>query len=447
MEARLLVLLLADLEAMPTESVDAPIGVMAIALSDGKTRWSLRLGKASLRNTMVLNAVATNGGQLWVALDGLVAAVEMATGSLKFSAPLAGVAADQGVWSFGDGRAYLQTKGLVLGLDQTGVRWRTPVVTSEDSQPVSLLLDGDGLIAEFVTSEQLEVARLTGKTGEVVWHQALEQDAFLYGMALGQERVVVGLDDELVALDTKTGAEAWTRALDDFDTLRTLVSRPGHGVVSGAEAVEAFSFVDGSTVWRKDGFHDVVAWRDDQAQRGMAAAAQVAMTGDSYYEIVGKRPQNSSCDNSGICHTAQNVYYRWNYEAEAKALAQWESTFGAVTSAVAIPKHTSDKRADSQYAKMNRLLDPDHFSFSPGGEVNAAVVNLDTGVVTEAGVPETFVACTSIVLIDSTTRTWQPPNRPVERNPIVRGDAAGSIRAGCASRVSWTFAGPKVKVH
>lgn len=93
------------------------------------------------------------------------------------------------------------------------------------------------------------VSAVDGRSGKVIWRSdALGLRAI--SLAIDAGRVLFMAGPRLVALDLRTGAEAWSVAIEE-KVPKTLVAHAGCVVVSGASGIEVHDGSTGRTLWHK----------------------------------------------------------------------------------------------------------------------------------------------------------------------------------------------------
>lgn len=248
-------------------TLDAAQTVRASRLSNGAEIWSERLKGISKRDKAALGGgLAVAGDTLVVASGyGYVAALDAATGAQKWrrelGAPMTGsptisegrvfvasnnnevfslnLATGETVWSdqaisesarvlgspsaaavedfviapFSSGEiiAYLAANGRRLWTDALAQSGRfTPISEINDigSRPVL----GSGLV--FVSSQSGTTAAIDGRSGARVWTQVVGSTRA--PALVGRYLFVLGMDDELAALDAATGEAYWVKQLPSF---------------------------------------------------------------------------------------------------------------------------------------------------------------------------------------------------------------------------------------
>lgn len=165
----------------------------------GRRAW-----QASFPDVVIAPPVADGaGGVVVAAIDGTVARFELATGEETWRVNRAGEIMTDPVLK--DGTVYYSDRdGLLVALDAaTGeLRW------SAEDEPANALLAGDGVVAALRTLGS--IAGFDAATGEKLWDRGLP-DAPLSGTVLDGGVLVALIDTGIMAFDT-AGRELWARA-------------------------------------------------------------------------------------------------------------------------------------------------------------------------------------------------------------------------------------------
>lgn len=157
-----------------------------------------------------------------------------------------------------DGRIYAMDGGAeVSAWDQrTGARiWRTSLVPKSRRLVTAW---GGGLAAAdgklYVTSGYREVAQLDAATGRIGWRTRTESPIHAAPTVYGGRLFVADVNDEMLAIDTATGAQAWTyQALTEPATILAASSPAvdAETVVAGFASGElvAMRAANGNELW------------------------------------------------------------------------------------------------------------------------------------------------------------------------------------------------------
>ena len=222
--------------------------VYGLTRADGSTIWTNAIGGG-----ITGSPPAVDDDILVATLSGALHRIVAATGE-ESSEPLdvgSGVTRSVAV---GDGMAYLGIGGDLVAVDiETWTeRWRSHVAgAGEIGTPTvagELVYAATGLGGE--SADAYGVVAVDTATGEVAWRYASPTQASIYTPAVSDGRAfIIGHDRLMVALDARTGAEAWSIDLErDLEALPSVVDGVVFTVGNDGPAV-AVDAADGSILW------------------------------------------------------------------------------------------------------------------------------------------------------------------------------------------------------
>ncbi len=291
--------------AMPVRGAPALVGtavivstidgtVTALDAATGERRWHTPLGEdVRAEAAALLGAPTVDAGEILVANQHRVAALDPATGAARWTAdPMtapfdfvatSAVAAGDGFAIVAPGR---ELAGVVAFDRATGaVAWRYighPTAAVNGSP----LVAGDTV---YLVDGADQVHALDVATGEPRWRKKLDRTGFEWGAAIAATPaiargilVVPTLYGDVVALDTAAGTERWRHAASAPSSLRTT-----HYRGAGMAGFEASAVIAGDVVWTIDTAGMLTALELDTGRAiwetplGAPGLAAPAIAGDS----------------------------------------------------------------------------------------------------------------------------------------------------------------------
>ena len=274
---------------------------------DGEERWIRDVGSVYSRPRVVDDTVYVASD------DGIVRAFETADGELSWrSEDLRSAYPDLTIATVHDDVVYVATAGLV-GLDREDGSERWTYGTGDDRIRDATVVDG---VAYLSTRDGVAAV----VDGEERWHVEFESNAFV--QAVEDDRVFVGHEWDLHALDAADGEERWV--LEDLEGMRVAVH--GNVVYVGDDRLRAIEAVDGSERWRttvrdRTPVESIVVADDPNDENGADGEHEVYVhTGDSrlhrfepdgeetWTETVEGKIRNYLVDRSVFVGTMEGIY-------------------------------------------------------------------------------------------------------------------------------------------
>ena len=241
-------------------------------------------------------------------------AAMLALGSMAAEAParvddtrLRNADREAGQW-FTVGRSYDEQRYSPLtqintqNVSRLGLAWHYDLDTNRGQEASPIVIDG----VMYVTSAWSKVYAFDAKTGRLIWqydpkvagHVGIKGccDVVNRGVAAWKGRIYVGAyDGRLIALDAKTGREAWSVVTVDQSKAYTMTGAPrvanGKIIIGNAGAeigvrgyISAYDAKDGRLLWR---FYTVPGDPAAPYENDQMRQAAATWTGDLYWKLGG----------------------------------------------------------------------------------------------------------------------------------------------------------------
>ena len=203
-------------------------------------RWA-----ASAPGWTIASPVVEDGVLVTVNLDGVVSALRADTGELVWRVSLQSTV--QGTPALARGRVFVPTVSNVLyalSLTDGAVLWTRDVGGMTLSSPTPL--DGDIVVAPGFP--QMNVVRLSGETGELVWQSPAMWQFSNTAPAVGDGIVVAGSQEgRYYAFDAATGDLHWEYIADGIVHLAAPIILGGRVYMAGGDQSNRVHSVDAAT--------------------------------------------------------------------------------------------------------------------------------------------------------------------------------------------------------
>ncbi|OGR89758.1 MAG: hypothetical protein A3A86_04565 [Elusimicrobia bacterium RIFCSPLOWO2_01_FULL_60_11] len=395
------------------EAMDKPFPakMAAVDLSNGGTLWVAELEALQGGLGGFGGDFSLSGGTLWWAGGRRAAAADPSGGRIHWQAPIEGDFKDSRHWAFGKELAFVSNGNAVWALSAgNGLLWKkTP---PEGAEVHGLFWDSGRLACASLDDKELHMELLDAANGKVLWtrsfrHKKKKMGNPPAGMAFSQDLLALAAGGKIFGLRASSGETAYERPVKSkiFGQWKRLTHHKNHFVLSGPEGAYAYTLDSGEPLWENSDFIDPIY----EQRKIRQATVQLGLSGLYFHEAPGaqeawKQYRSGSRSYSDAAITAASAQYSHNVIQDAKLRQSAAGISESMTGLIEIDLALVNRALGERYGAFYRHRGMKLGALKASENVDAALVDMESGQLTEIGLQKTASACLPQFLIDPVNR-------------------------------------------
>lgn len=404
------------LAVMPYSWILAPdnphnMELVALNINTGQTKWTASLDAITAPQKSLGGELAIGGGSVWWAGGGRAARINLSSGKIAWNVALEASKGQGSLWHIASNAAWLIKGGTVFSFSgASGLTWHRSL--RQGASPHGLALTAAGLVAACQDEKGVTLALLDPASGADRWIQTLKHKKGKSdgpppaGVAVSGTRVALAVDGYFVGHDLSSGAEVYRQKVKSkiFRDTKQFQALGDHVVLVGMNSAIAFAIDDGRLLWKHEGFESPYEIKKKSVQM-MAQVAGIAMaTGSSQASQLRQKAGQYAIGSSNY-QSLMGEAARLDAQASKKQIKKLSGAIQKLQKGVEIALYMVNNRYSQNYASFYRNLSSKFaISFNPASEINAVLVDLDTGELSETGVRKSRTGCSTTLLVDPSRR-------------------------------------------
>jgi len=405
--SKTLVMVVLPYEWAGAEGQAQPADAVALDLTTGRERWSTQLGEISGSMTSFGSEFAVHENNVWWAAGGRAACLDLESGEPYWNVPIKANEEADSVWDFSTDRAVVVKGGEVTSFSREGgLEWQREL--REEARPNGLGIASSGVVASVFTKKEAALALLDTADGNPLWiksfkHKTKKLGPPPRGIAVNDASVALAIGKNLLGFSLLSGKELFKHKIKKriFLGLEELRPFKNHLVLIGAEGAAGHALMDGHEIWKQDDFIDPVF----EMRKTREATLALGMSGLSGGTAPGaqkawKDYQSGSRDFTNAAMEAsfqQGLYSQQQREKMRRASSNMSNAIGRF---MEIDIQLVNRGLGPDYAEFYRHRGMTFIKLKQVSALDAALLNLETGEMEEAGVCTPGQGCISQMLVD-----------------------------------------------